>query len=75
MISWEVSSTPNPLGIRRSKSGGIVNARPMVVGSFAVNVSESHPAIGVTKIGGIAAVKYASPTSQPGALNREIRPA
>jgi hypothetical protein len=56
-ISWEVSAVPDPVGIRRSKRGGIVNVKPMTAGIFAVKVSESHPASGVTRIGGIATVK------------------
>jgi hypothetical protein len=56
-ISWEVSVIPDPVGIRRSKRVGIVEVRPMTAGSFAVKVSESHPASGVTRIGGMAAVK------------------
>jgi hypothetical protein len=56
-ISWEVLSTPDPVGIRRSTRVGIVEVRPMTAGILAVKVSESHPASGVTRIGGMATVK------------------
>jgi hypothetical protein len=56
-ISWYVSAVPDPVGIRKSKRVGIVKVKPMTAGTFAVKVSESHPASGVMRIGGIAAVK------------------
>jgi len=62
--SWEVFGEPDPPGIRRSRSGGMVRIRPMIAGILDVRLSAIHPATGVNAIGGTATAKYASPESQ-----------
>jgi len=63
--SWEVFGEPEPLGIRRSRSGGMVRIIPMKAGVLDVKISAIHPATGVNAIAGTATAKYASPKSQP----------